>query len=90
MANTALKRPRRAKWSPVARQYASYTGRSSPLLRGGRMVEVVAEASGARMVVKAIGHGGTPVQFTVSTHNLGQPQPGLFDSVGLADPKEFP
>lgn len=70
---------KRIKWTPVAGHFASYTGSSSPLLRGGRMVEVVAEASGRRMVVRAIGHAGLPVHFTVATHNLGRPQPGLFD-----------
>jgi len=67
------------KWAPVPGQYASYTGHASALLRGGRMVEVVAEASGRRMVVRALGHAGAPVQFTVATKNLGRPQPGLFD-----------
>jgi hypothetical protein len=52
------------------------------------MVEVVAEASGARMVVRAIGHGGAPVQFTVATRNLGQPQPGLFDSEEMVSTHE--
>jgi hypothetical protein len=66
-------------WNPEPGRYASYTGRSSPLLRGGRIVEVVAEACGQRMVVRAIGHQGMPVSFTVATKNLGQPQPGLFD-----------
>lgn len=75
-----MSKKQHTRWSPAARQYASYTGRSSQLLRGGRMVEVVAEASGARMVVRAIGHSGAPVQFTVAARNLGQPQPGLFDS----------
>lgn len=67
------------RWAPVPGQYASYTGRTSRLLRGGRTVEVVAEAAGRRMVVKAIGHGGAPVSFTVAAKNLGRPQPGLFD-----------
>ncbi|MDK9702529.1 MAG: hypothetical protein OEL20_05270 [Sulfuritalea sp.] len=66
-------------WAPQPGRYASYTGRTSRLLRGGRMVEVVAEASGRRMVVRAIGHSGRPVEFTVATKNLGRPQPGLFD-----------
>lgn len=67
------------KWSPIPGQYASYTGRTSPLLRGGRTVEVVAEAAGQRIVVKAIGYAGAPVNFTVAAKNLGRPQPGLFD-----------
>lgn len=68
------------KWTPTPGRYASYTGHTSPLLRGGRLVEVIAEASGQCMVVRAIGHRGAPVQFTVATRNLGRPQPGLFDS----------
>lgn len=69
----------RTQWVPVPGKLASYTGNTSQLLRGGRMVEVVAEASGQRMVVKAIGLHGVPVCFTVATKNLGLPQPGLFD-----------
>lgn len=69
------------KWAPTPGHYASYTGNTSPLLRGGRLVEVVAEACAQHMVVRAIGHGGEPVQFTVATRNLGRPQPGLFDSL---------
>lgn len=71
---------RKAKpWAPVAGGYASYIGRTSQLLRGGKMLSVVAEARGARMVVRAIGKAGHAVQFTVLRTNLGQPQPQLFD-----------
>lgn len=58
---------------------AIYTGRAGRLLRSGRKVNIVAEASGGRMVVEAIGHKGAPVRFPVKTTNLGQPQPELFD-----------
>ena len=68
-----------SRWARAPGQYASYTGRTSRLLRGGRTVEVLAEAAGHRMVVKAIGHGGAPVSFTVAVKNLGRPPPGLFD-----------
>lgn len=56
-----------------------YTGNTSPLLRGGRRVRVIAEASGRRSIVEAIGHQGRPVRFTVKTTNLASPQPDLFD-----------
>lgn len=69
----------RKQWVPIPGGYASYIGRSSRLLRGGKLLEVVAEAAGRRIVVKAIGHAGRPVQFTVLAKNLGQPQPQLFD-----------
>ncbi len=69
----------RSPWMPVPGGYASYIGRSSRLLRGGELLEVVAEAAGRRMVVRAIGHAGRPVQFTVLAKNLGQPQPQLFE-----------
>lgn len=72
-----MKRTRK-QWVPTPGSYASYIGCSSRLLRGGKLLEVVAEATGRRMVVKAIGHAGQPVQFTVLTKNLGQPQPQLF------------
>lgn len=70
---------KRTFWKPVHGQYASYTGRTSPLLRGGKIVEVLGEASTTRTLVRAIGRAGHPVSFTVLTSNLGQPQPQLFD-----------
>lgn len=59
-------------------QLASYTGRTSRLLRGAKLLRVLAEASGRRVVVEAIGHAGKPVRFTVLASNLGRPQPQLF------------
>jgi len=41
-----MKRTRK-QWTPMPGSYASYIGRSSRLLRGGKILEVVAEATGA-------------------------------------------
>jgi hypothetical protein len=68
-----------SRWVPTPGSLASYTGRTSRLLRGGRLLEIVAEATTARMVVSAIGHNGRPVKITVLKRNLGQPQPQLFE-----------
>ncbi|MDD2664099.1 MAG: hypothetical protein PHD19_10110 [Dechloromonas sp.] len=63
-------------WLPSAGTVAAYRGRS----RGGaRNVRVVAEASGGRMVVEAIGRQGVPVRLTVKRENLSPRQPDLFD-----------
>lgn len=70
---------KQSKWAPKPRTYASYTGSSSPLLRSAGLIEVVAEASGSRMVVRAIGRRGKPVQFCVAAKNLAQPQPDFFN-----------
>lgn len=72
-------RRKRVAWTAAPGVLAAYTGRYGRLLRAGRLVRVVAEASGKRMVVEAIGHKGLPVKFTVKTAHLGQPQPDLFD-----------
>ena len=66
-------------WVPKPGAYATDTGRTSRLLRGGRTVQIVAEACGQRMVVNAIGHDGAPVRFTVAAKNLGPLQRGLFE-----------
>lgn len=65
------------KWQPSPGKYASYSGPA--VTRRGHLLEVVAEASGKRMVVRGIGRKGRPVQFTVLAKNLSQPQPQLFD-----------
>ena len=70
---------RPARWIPEPGQLASYTGGSSRLLKGGKLLRVVAEASTERMIVEAIGNNGKPVRFTVLTKNLGRPQPQLFE-----------
>lgn len=67
------------KWVPVAGKYASYDGKYASLLKLGKLVRVIAEASNSRTVVEAIGHRGRPVKFTVLTENLQEPQPLLFD-----------
>ncbi len=61
---------------PSAGTVATYRGRSS---KSARNVRVVAEASGGRMVVEAIGKQGFPVRLTVKQENLVPMQPGLFD-----------
>ena len=78
MAGKRSKRTRAPAWTPIPGCLAIYVGKTSPLLRGGRKVRVVAEASNRRMVVEAIGHAGKPVRFPVLAENLGQLQPGLF------------
>jgi hypothetical protein len=71
---------KKTAWKATPGQLASYVGRSSRLLRGGRTLRVLAEARGKRMLVEAIGHAGMPVIFTVKAMNLGQPQPDFFDT----------
>lgn len=63
-------------WLPDAGTVATYRGRSS---QSTRNVRVIAEASGGRMVVEAIGKQGVPVRLTVKQENLLPMQPGLFD-----------
>lgn len=67
----------RDNWRPAPKAYACYTGPA--VARRGHLLEVVAEASGQRMVVTGIGRKGVPVQFTVLAKNLSQPQPQLFE-----------
>lgn len=66
----------KAHWLPNAGTVAAYRGRSSKTTRN---VRVIAEASGGRMVVEAIGRQGVPVRLTVKQENLVPMQPGLFD-----------
>lgn len=66
----------KAHWLPNAGTVAAYRGRSS---KNARNVLVIAEASGGRMVVEAIGRQGLPVRLTVKQENLVPMQPGLFD-----------
>lgn len=61
---------------PSAGTVATFRGRSS---KSTRNVRVIAEASGGRMVVEAIGKQGIPVRLTVKQENLLPMQPGLFD-----------
>jgi hypothetical protein len=63
-------------WLPNAGTVATYHGRSS---KSTRNVRVVAEASGGRMVVEAIGRQGVLVRLTVKQENLAPMQPDLFD-----------
>lgn len=66
----------RSRWRPIPGAYACYIGPAPA--RRGHLLEIVAEACGGRFVVKGIGRAGHPVQFTVASKNLGQPQPQLF------------
>ena len=61
---------------PCAGTVVVYRGRSG---KSERNVRVLAEASGGRMVVEAIGRQGTPVRLTITQENLRPMQPGLFD-----------
>lgn len=61
---------------PCAGTVVLYRGRSS---KSERNVRVLAEASGGRMVVEAIGRQGVPVRLTIKQENLQPMQPGLFD-----------
>lgn len=70
-------------WRPMFGQLAFYNGRTSTLAkqRQGFLVKVVAETSGDRLCVEAIGHSGKPVLITIKAANLSQPQPDLFDGL---------
>ena len=61
---------------PNAGTVVVYRGRSH---KSERNVRVIAEASGGRMVVEAIGRQGVPVRLTIKQENLLPMQPGLFD-----------
>lgn len=63
-------------WLPNAGTVATYRGRR---IASTRNVRVIAEASGGRMVVEAIGKQGVPVRLTVKRESLLPMQPGLFD-----------
>lgn len=63
-------------WLPHAGTVATYFGRD---LKSIRNVRVVAEASGGRMVVEAIGRKGLVVRITVKRENLRPLDADLFD-----------
>lgn len=63
-------------WFPHAGLVVAYAGRSK---KTARNVKVVAEATGGRMVVEAIGRKGVPVRVTVKRESLRPLQPSLFD-----------
>lgn len=77
--------PRTRKWKPTPGEYATFVGRRRGLLHPGRRLVVVAYAVKRYMVVKAIGHKGYPVIFTVAAANLAEPQPDLFDGRDAAE-----
>jgi hypothetical protein len=70
---------KKTAWLPEIGIVATYIGRAGRLARGGYNVRVVAETSGNRMLVEAIGRRGLPIRFTVMRTNLAPLQPGLFD-----------
>ena len=61
---------------PLAGSLMTYLGRSRATTRN---VRVLAEASGGRMVVEAIGRKGVPVRLTVKPENLRPMEPDLFE-----------
>lgn len=61
---------------PTAGSLMTYLGRTRASTRN---VRVVAEASGGRMVIEAIGRKGVPVRLTVKPENLRPMEPDLFD-----------
>lgn len=63
------------QWQPRPGSLAIYVGRTA---NKSRIVKVVAEASGGRMCVEAIGKKSAKVQLTVKRENLKEPEPGLF------------
>ena len=65
----------KTKWIPTPSQLATYIGRS-----GGqrRNMLVIAEASGGRFIVQAIGRKGDLVRFTVKRESLVEPEPDLW------------
>ena len=62
-------------WMPPVGALVVYAARSRKLTRN---VRVVAEASGGRMVVEAIGRQGVCVRLTVKRENLRPMAPDLF------------
>jgi hypothetical protein len=61
---------------PSAGTVVVYRGRSG---KSERNVRVLAEASGGRMVVEAIGRQGVPVRLIIKQENLRPLQPCLFE-----------
>jgi hypothetical protein len=75
----AKRRSRSPVWQPRAGALAFYNGQHSLITQGkGVLVKVLAEACGNRWCVEALNSRG-PVQITVKSDSLSQPQPGLFD-----------
>ena len=63
---------------PPAGTLVTYQGKTRATTRN---VRVVAEASGGRMIVEAIGRRGQPVRLTVKQANLLPKVPDLFDAL---------
>jgi hypothetical protein len=66
---------KRSGWFPIMGAHATYRK------RGGqhRIVRVVAEASGGRMMVETVNADGKPQRVTVKIESLGPMEPELFE-----------
>ncbi len=73
--------PRKKKevWVPAIGGEAMFISTSGVGGPCGRRVRIMAEASGRRMIVEAIGLKGEPVNLTVKAKQLMPVQPGLFN-----------
>ena len=65
----------KTKWIPTPGQLATYVGRSGSQRRN---MLVIAEASGGRFIVQAIGRKGDLVRLTVKRESLVEPEPDLW------------
>ena len=62
-------------WLPSPGNLATYVGRTGSQCRN---MLVVAEASGGRFIVEAVGRKGVLVRLTVKRESLVEPQPDLW------------
>ncbi len=65
----------KTKWIPTPGQLATYIGRSGSQRRN---MLVIAEASGGRFIVQAIGRKGELVRLTVKRESLVEPEPDFW------------
>ena len=65
----------KTNWIPTPGQLATYIGRSGSQRRN---MLVIAEASGGRFIVQAIGRKGDLVRLTVKRESLVEPEPDLW------------
>lgn len=66
---------KRSAWSPVMGAHATYRKRNGQ----HRIVRVVAEACGGRMMVETIDGDGKPIRVTVKVESLGPMERELFE-----------
>ena len=62
-------------WFPSPGKLATYVGRTGSKRRN---MMVIAEASGGRFIVQAVGRKGVLVRLTVKRESLVEPQPDLW------------